>query len=95
MNEGGSRVLISSPAAQVSSFLAGSDRQRVTIPEYFLAGMITGFTVAFIEGPIDLVRIQIYIKDTVWKRIFLLFIVQIKNASSSDSSGTRTSFRLP
>eukprot|EP00118_Oscarella_pearsei_P004242 m.17797 g.17797 ORF g.17797 m.17797 type:complete len:302 (+) comp27555_c0_seq4:82-987(+) len=47
---------------QVSAFLAGADRQRTTIPQSFLAGMITGFTVAFIEGPIDLFKSKMQVQ---------------------------------
>jgi len=32
------------------------EKGRMTIPRYFAAGAITGFQVAFIEGPIDLVK---------------------------------------
>lgn len=41
----------------MTSFFAGEERRgkRLSIPEYFMSGMATGFAVAFIEGPIDMV----------------------------------------
>lgn len=46
-------------STQTTAFFAGKDRlgQRLTIPEYFLCGMLTGSVAAVVEGPIDLVRI--------------------------------------
>ena len=47
---------------QITEFMAGSSRngQHLKAYEYFLCGAATGFIVAFIEGPIDLVSVVMY-----------------------------------
>ena len=51
------RVVIELVAYQMTNFFAGDARkgQRLTSPEYFISGMTTGLTVAFVEGPVDMV----------------------------------------
>jgi hypothetical protein len=45
---------------QVTSYLAEwrglKSGERLAVPDYFLAGMCAGGIIAFVEGPIDLVR---------------------------------------
>ncbi|XP_029189604.1 mitochondrial substrate carrier family protein G-like [Acropora millepora] len=49
---------------QITAFFAGKDRQgqRLTVPEYFLSGMFTGFFAALVEGPIDLFKSKMQIQ---------------------------------
>ena len=43
---------------QFSSLLSGPERigKRLSNPEYYVAGALTGFVASFAESPIDLVR---------------------------------------
>ena len=43
---------------QFTSIAAAGKRTRLTTPEYFLCGALTGAVASFAEGPIDLVRIS-------------------------------------
>jgi len=45
---------------QFSSILSGSQRigKRLSNPEYFVAGALTGFVASFAESPIDLVSLS-------------------------------------
>lgn len=55
---------------------------QLTIPQFFMAGALTGFAVAFIEGPIDLFKTQLQTQVFQKQPLFTTFGGSVKHIAS-------------
>lgn len=58
------RAVLFTSYYQFTNYLAGPERvgKRLTHPEYYIAGGLTGFVAAFVESPIDLFKTKMQIQ---------------------------------
>jgi solute carrier family 25 carnitine/acylcarnitine transporter 20/29 len=55
---------------RAKKFVGSDEHGQLSIPKYFLAGLLTGFAVSFIESPVDLFKCQLQVRYKEYRGFF-------------------------